>query len=201
MATMKVSHKNKSALAVTLALSLLSATACATHGKGSAGSKHYNEDRYTDYARVIKVTPVYREVQVSVPERQCWDEQVVHRKPTRHYGGYQSYTPHILGGVAGGVVGNQFGKGNGKTLLTVAGALLGGSIGRDASNRHRTHSNRDYRYTTTETRCETRNNYHTEEHQDGYRVKYRYNGRVYTTRMDHAPGRKIRVNVRVVPSQ
>ena len=35
------------------------------------------------------------------------------------------------GGIVGGVIGNQFGKGSGKTILTVAGALLGSSIGSD----------------------------------------------------------------------
>jgi surface antigen len=35
------------------------------------------------------------------------------------------------GAVLGGVVGNQFGKGDGKILATVAGALIGGVVGHD----------------------------------------------------------------------
>ncbi len=35
----------------------------------------------------------------------------------------------ILGGVAGGLLGSQFGKGEGKILATAAGALLGGFMG------------------------------------------------------------------------
>ncbi len=199
MKTLKFKPESKPVLAALLATSLLSATACASPGYGSE-TVNYNRDQYTDYARVLKVTPLYRQVQVNVPERQCWDEKVVHHQPGRSRGGYQSYTPHILGGVAGGVIGNQFGKGSGNTILTVAGALLGGSLGRDTARHHRRYSEPGYSYTTNETRCETRNSYRTEEREDGYQVKYRYNGRTYTTRMDYPPGKKIQVNVQVVPS-
>jgi hypothetical protein len=47
------------------------------------------------------------------------------------YSGYRSYTPIIGGAIIGGLIGNQFGKGSGKTALTAAGVVLGGSIGRD----------------------------------------------------------------------
>ncbi len=174
----------------------------AAAGYGSVVKTRYNnQDQYMDYAEVLNVTPLYREVRVSVPEQQCWDEKVVYQQPGWYSGGYQSYTPQIIGGVAGGVIGNQFGKGTGNTLMTVAGALLGGSIGRDVSYQNRRYQERGYNsYTTTETRCETRNSYRTEEREDGYQVQYRYNGRTYSTRMNRAPGDKIRVNVQVVPN-
>jgi outer membrane lipoprotein SlyB len=35
----------------------------------------------------------------------------------------------VIGGIAGGVIGNQFGGGSGKALTTVAGAVAGGAIG------------------------------------------------------------------------
>ena len=35
----------------------------------------------------------------------------------------------LVGAVAGGVIGNQFGKGTGKVLATVAGAVVGGIVG------------------------------------------------------------------------
>ena len=35
----------------------------------------------------------------------------------------------LVGAVAGGVIGNQFGKGSGKVLATVAGAVVGGIVG------------------------------------------------------------------------
>jgi outer membrane lipoprotein SlyB len=38
-------------------------------------------------------------------------------------------TGAVVGGVAGGVVGHQFGKGNGKTAMTVLGAVAGAAVG------------------------------------------------------------------------
>jgi surface antigen len=35
----------------------------------------------------------------------------------------------VLGGVAGGLIGNQFGKGKGNVVATVAGAAIGGLVG------------------------------------------------------------------------
>lgn len=199
MKILNFSPTTRTTLAAALLAGLASTAVSASPGYERDVPRDRGQDQYGDYARVLKVTPLYREVRVAVPERQCWDERVVHREPGRAYDGYQTYTPQILGGVAGGVVGNQFGKGTGNTLMTVAGALLGGSIGRDAAYRHHRYRNSGYSYTTNETRCETRNSYRSQEREDGYRVKYRYNGRTYTTRMNYAPGDKIRVNVQVVP--
>lgn len=39
-----------------------------------------------------------------------------------------------LGGTAGGIVGHQFGKGNGKTAMTVLGVLVGAGVGANAGS-------------------------------------------------------------------
>ena len=39
------------------------------------------------------------------------------------------------GAVAGGLIGNQFGKGDGKTLATVGGAVAGGFVGNEVQKR------------------------------------------------------------------
>ncbi|HSS65896.1 MAG TPA: glycine zipper 2TM domain-containing protein [Gammaproteobacteria bacterium] len=156
-----------------------------SHGNGT----------YTDMAEVIEVEPITRLVRVETPRRECWDEEVPVRRSARYHG---SATPTIIGGIIGGVVGNQFGKGDGKTAMTVAGALLGGSIGRDHARRHA--APHDYtEYTTTQTRCTVRTEYHEEERVEAYRVKYSYNGRVYVTRMKEPPGDGLPVSVSVVP--
>lgn len=154
------------------------------------------------YARVVSVEPLRRTVRVHQPVQQCWSEPVTYSEPVghRHHRG-RSYTGPIVGGILGGVVGNQFGKGSGRTLLTVAGAVLGASVGNDVSRRG--HSHRHYArtrtYTVNEQRCETTSNYRTEERIDGYLVEYSYNGRIYSTRMDRHPGRRIPVTVSVAP--
>ncbi len=171
-----------------MALAYTQAAGADTYRYGGNGS-------YTDMAEVIEVEPITRLVRVETPRRECWDEQV----PVRHGARYHdSATPTIVGGIIGGVVGNQFGKGDGKTLMTVAGALLGGSMGRDHGRRHA--AAQEYtEYTTTQTRCTVRTEYHEEERIEAYRVKYSYNGRVYLTRMREHPGDHVPVSVSVVP--
>jgi uncharacterized protein YcfJ len=153
---------------------------------GSASARHGGG--YYDKAKVTEVSPIYETVQVSYPEKQCWDEQVLRRGP-----GPRSYTGTIVGGIVGGVVGNQIGNGRGRDVATVAGTLLGASIGHDLSNR-RTH----YR-TVTSRHCEVVERYAEEEHLVGYRVEYRYKGRTFVTRTDEHPGKWIRVEVDVEP--
>ncbi len=166
----------------------------------SASADHYaysssQSGSYTDTAKVMEVEPITRLVRVETPRRECWDEEVPVRRSSPHH---DSATPTIIGGIIGGVVGHQFGKGDGKTAMTVAGALLGGSIGRDHARRHAA-AHEYTEYTTTQTRCSVRTEYHEEERVEAYRVKYTYNGRVYVTRMKEHPGDRVPVSVSVVP--
>ncbi len=143
-------------------------------------------------APVIDVQPLVRLVEVSVPQEVCWEEPV---QQAGHYGP-ESHTPKVLGGIIGGVIGNRFGGGRGRDVMTVAGALLGASIGNDTAKR-----NRPYYpgRTVMERRCEVEQVTHTEERNDGYRVTYEYAGHQFVTRSPVEPGATIRVRVRVEP--
>ncbi len=154
---------------------------------------YYDEHSYTDTARVTHVQPIYKTVRVSTPERECWNEPRQYKQ--RYRTESNSYTPAIAGGIVGGVIGNQFGGGSGKKILTVAGALLGGSMGNDYNNHTKRYRN-DY---SAGEQCRVTNRYHEQERLDGYRVTYKYNGKTYTTRMEHDPGRRIPVEVSVMP--
>ena len=177
-----------------LAVSVL-AIALGASGSVSAGP-HF--DRYrpgppddrVHSARVLEARPIYETVRVSVPETHCWQEKVYY--PDRS--GHRSYTGTIAGAIVGGVVGNQFGHGRGRDAATVAGVLLGGSIGNDLSRDSPRGGHYEY-----ERRCETVDHYETHEEVVGYRVKYRYKGETYWTRMDHHPGDTIDVRVQVDP--
>lgn len=148
---------------------------------------------YVDYADVVAVEPLVRSVRVSVPRQECWDETVtVHPAPAR-----KSYTPEIVGSILGAAVGNQFGGGSGRDIATVAGAVLGGSLGHDYKNRRAPINGGSY--PAVEERCQTVHEEHVEERIDGYDVTYRYDGRDYTTRMAHDPGDSVRVRVAVTP--
>ena len=48
----------------------------------------------------------------------------------------------ILGGAAGGLIGNQFGKGDGKTAATIGGAILGGIFGNQIGIDYATYDHR-----------------------------------------------------------
>ena len=176
-------HALTIALVCSLATFSLAADAGDRHEK-----KHYRDDgHHAQYARVISSRPIIETRLVSRPQRECWEE-------TTHYEnrGHDA-TAAIIGAVAGGVVGNRFGEGKGKDAMTVAGALLGASIGHDAGRRG------GAAYPVTEQRCRVSHERYREEHVTGYRVSYRYHGRVYTTRMPYDPGERIRVQVDVSP--
>ncbi len=159
-----------------------------------------SSDSYYDQAKVLSAVPVYKTVSVSTPRREC--RQVPVASYNNGHGGrqYKSATPIILGSVIGAAIGNQFGHGKGKTVGTIAGGVLGGSVARDIQKKgsHNAYGNR--RYGRTATQCDTYEDYRNEERIDGYRVKYRYNGRVYQTRTETDPGKRMQVRVSVVPT-
>lgn len=145
---------------------------------------------YYDYAKVEQVKPIYRLVRVDRPRRECWQENVVHREPAN-----SSKTPIVVGGIIGGAVGHQFGKGRGRDIATVAGALLGASIGNDMRNR----SYYEREWVDTQDVCREVVDYTEERQVVAYEVTYRYHGRRYVTEMDHDPGSRVRVEVDVAP--
>ena len=160
----------------------------------SMGAQAGHNGRFQDTAKVISAEPVYRTVEISTPERHCWDEEVEHYQPNNH-----SYTGTVVGGIIGGVVANKVsrGHGRGKDVATVAGALLGSAIGHDIS-----HQNRGgYTTTSTERRCEVTQQTSYEEELVGYDVTYRYQGRIFTTRTHEHPGKRIPVLVDVRPER
>ncbi len=150
-----------------------------------------------DYAIVDDVKAFTRIVNVPVSREECWEEPVTIYQPPPPAA--YSYTPTIVGGIIGAVVGNQFGSGSGKDWATVAGTTLGASVGNDY-NRRRAYSPAGS-YTTTEQRCRVVNDYRQEERADGYLVTYTYNGRQYETRTPYHPGDRLKVRVDVRPAE
>ncbi len=152
---------------------------------------HRNRQSFEDTAHVIRAKPIFETLKVSVPEQRCWRE----RRYESSYRQRESYAGPLVGAIVGGVVGNRFGEGSGKTAMTVAGTLLGASIANDLDNGPRSIAYRPVHYR----RCETVDRYETHEEIVAYRVKYRYKGHIYRTRMDHDPGSTIRIRVTIRP--
>lgn len=162
--------------------------ACATYGQpyGEAGytqppPQSQEQVQYVD-ATVLGATPVYQQVQVARPRREC--RQV----PADNTGNHVAGT--VIGGALGGLVGNQFGRGSGNAAMTALGAVAGAVAGNSVASQN------DQQYVT---QCRTVTDYVTERQADGYDVSYRYNGHVYHTHTAHDPGSTIRVRVGIAP--
>lgn len=159
-----------------------------------AGPKRHSNHQhggYIDYARVVHVEPIYKTVRVSVPEQQCWREEV--RKPVRHRVRNQDPGKIVIGGIIGGVIGHELGKGHNQPAATVAGAIIGSAIADNSSYRTTGYRVEHQRH------CRTEHRVSTEQQLVAYRVKYRYKGEVYKTRMRNHPGKRIQVRVEVTP--
>lgn len=63
---------------------------------------------------------------VKTPRGECRNVTVTHRRPVQDE---NRIAGSVLGAVAGGVIGHQFGGGRGKDVATVVGALGGGYAG------------------------------------------------------------------------
>jgi uncharacterized protein YcfJ len=141
-----------------------------------------------DRAKVVHATPVYQTVRYPVDEQVCWDEQVwQQRRP--------SGASTVVGAIIGGVVGNQFGHGDGRVVATVAGAAIGGTIGHQVAR----DNYRRGAYPANRTQCEVQRSWRMEQQIAAWDVAYKYRGRVYQTRMPERPGKHILVAVNVAP--
>ena len=165
------------AIGATTALGVAGCNRDADAAVGEAGSK---------FARVVSVDPVREQTQ---PQQECHDVVVTRHVPVKDP---NQLAGTAIGAVAGGLLGNQVGHGNGRTLATVAGAVGGGYAGK------RIQENRQANNVTqsTQRRCQT-----VGEATDkvvAYDVKYQYNGVTRTVRMDHDPGDRVEVQEGVV---
>lgn len=75
-------------------------------------------DRGPQYAQVVSATPIKETVKT--PRQECRNVSVTHRRPVQDE---NRIAGSVLGAVAGGVIGHQFGGGRGKDVATVVGAL------------------------------------------------------------------------------
>lgn len=134
------------------------------------------------YAEVVNSTPIKKTI--NNPHQECHNEAVTVHKPVKDE---HQIAGTAIGAVVGGALGNQVGGGNGKKLATVAGAVAGGYAGHQIQKHHQENATE----TVNKQVCKTVNNSTTKI--VGYTVKYKYNGTVHTTRMDHDPGAQVEV--------
>jgi uncharacterized protein YcfJ len=157
---------------------LIGVTVAAAAGSIAA----YKKSSEPAFAEVIGVKPVKETY--STPREVCHDEQVTHTQPVQDE---HRITGTLIGAVAGGVLGNQIGSGDGRKIATVAGAAAGGYAG----NRVQGHIQDNNTYQTTQRHCETVQDKH--QKTVGYDVRYRLGDKEDTVRMDHDPGQTLPV--------
>lgn len=162
-------------------------------------SDDYDSDGF-DYARVVDVDALTRQVRVATPRRECY-EQTRYRDdypaPRRGTAGST-----ILGALIGAGIGNSIGSGDGRRVATVAGALIGSAVGHDVGERRRDRedANGSQPVAYTQQRCDLRYETSYQERIDGYRVTYEYNGQRFVTQLPYDPGKRLRIRVNVEPA-
>ncbi|WP_058913995.1 glycine zipper 2TM domain-containing protein [Entomohabitans teleogrylli] len=137
-------------------------------------------DRAPQYAQVVSATPIKETVKN--PRKECRNVTVTHRRPVQDE---NRIAGSVLGAVAGGVIGHQFGGGRGRDVATVVGALGGGYAGNQVQGAMQDNDT----YTTTQQRCKTV--YDKSEKLIGYDVAYRIGDQQGKIRMDRDPGTQI----------
>lgn len=90
----------------------------------------------------------------------------------------EKYAATVAGAVIGGLVGNQFGDGKGKTLMTIAGTILGG-----VTAYH--YNQNDHNSVQDSQRCQP------QKPAKHYLVSYHYQGQQYQTVLNYRPEKSI----------
>ena len=174
-----------------IVLILMSATVMA--GSSHKRYQHDSENVVYDSAKVVEARPIYKEIEVTHPVKECWQEPVI---ISNRESGSKSASGMAVGGILGAVVGHQFGSGSGKRLATAVGTIIGAQIGHNAVNGHTEPADS---YTEYQQRCAVRDQVSYEEVLDGYRVSYRYQGESYQVKMPYDPGKRVKLRIQFEP--
>ena len=181
---------------------ILAATLLAACGAGPLLA-----DSFGDRARVVSARPILERIPVSREE--CWNEVqrgYEERRVTRTDTGAAIGPGTVLGAVIGGAIGRQFGNSTGgKDRGTAAGAIVGGVIGhqieRDA-NASGPSASRELELERRPVERSVERCRVVEEVREatiGWDVRYEYQGREFSRRLQNDPGRFLRVHVEVEP--
>ena len=217
--------------ALLVAIGLASSSAAFAQLNYPSSSGYYGPeqvDAYYDYARVIRVDPVfdgrYSQASGYGNGQRCYDTTTagsVERDGYYRNDGYrddgyyrdQYGNPQygsntgrtvatVVGGIAGAVLGSKVGGGSGSVAASAIGTMVGGMAGRqiyDQTQRNRNTPAGTVRVCDPEPVTGGSYSRANDGRSNAYDVTYEYNGRRYTRRMDHHPGDRVRVRVDVSP--
>ena len=161
---------------------------------------------FTEWAHVESVQPITERTPIN--RKECWNEQrrgYEDRQVTRQDNGAVIGPGTVIGAIAGGVLGHQFGNSSGgRDRGTAAGAIVGGLVGHEVDKQNGAVGGGDS-VTETERVPVTREVEHCRNVQEvrevavGYDVRYRFAGRDFVTRMPYDPGPKVHISVQLNP--
>ena len=121
---------------------------------------------YTDYATVTSIEKVYKQYMTEEPYQECYIKETLQNQ------GDGSATNEIMGAILGGAIGNQFGEGEGKEVMTLAGIVLGASMANDAEK-----ANSTGQVVVSQEVCETKVKKSIEKRLSHYLINISYEGR------------------------
>ena len=121
---------------------------------------------FVDSATVNSVEKVYKQYMVEEPYQDCYI------KETLQQSGDGSATNEIMGAILGGAIGSQFGEGDGKEAMTLAGIFLGASIANDAEK-----ANSTGQVVVRQEVCENKVRQKIEKRLSHYKINVEYEGR------------------------
>lgn len=160
--------------ATTCMLVLTSASALA-QGEASTSAAGAIEDAHVEhvnyaYAQVLRVVPVYREIQINQRASACADADAPAEAAT---------SPGSAGMRANGL----------GAMIQAGFAAAAPSLPTPADDAR-----------SDPGRCDGPEDSVTITRHEGYDVEYRYRGEVFVSRLDHDPGDRLRIRVAVVPA-
>lgn len=150
-----------------------------------------NGTTYYDYAKVTHSEPIYEYVYERIPQEECVEEKVrIPRKSDNYYNSNAIGLDTIIGATTGVVIGNQIGKGNGRTAAKIIGGLMGGAIANNLRDNER-YSNVGHDY-EIRTRCYDRSKSVQRKMLTGYKNYFIYNGQEHF-KVTHKAKKRIKI--------
>lgn len=213
------------ALAVVMLSGVSVAASAQTYSSpGSYSQPAYGQTSQVDYARVIRVDPVFNGYSTSTAQR-CYERPTYvngsnygygeadnyYSRENGYYDQYGNYRRNtagtetgrtvatVIGGIVGAAVGSQVGGGSARYATSAIGSMVGGMAGRQIYEQSKRDNDRVGAVRVCDPVPVGNGQYAGNGSAAGYDVTYEYGGRTYTTRTNYHPGDRMRVRVDVRP--
>lgn len=150
-------------------------------------------ETFYEHRKVMKSEPIYEYIYETKSNQECYEEQI--KVPQRRANSFNSNSiglDTIIGATTGVIVGNQIGKGNGRTAAKIIGGILGGAVANKMRNQHSPSDyNQNHTY-ETRTQCYDRPITTKKKMITGYKNYFVYNGNEHFN-VSKKPRKKVKI--------